>query len=173
MRNFGLDVHRTFAEVALLDERGVRSAGRIDLTAEALHAFGRQLAQDDDVVLEATCNTHAIARLLRAYVRRVVVSNPLQTRAIAEAKVKTDKIGGRLGPLARLRLFAGGLEPGRADGADAPLGRPARDHRAAPDAFEEPHPRDPAPQSASALPGGRLVRSYGSELAGGAGAARR
>lgn len=92
MRIFGLDVHRTFAEVAVLDEAGVRSAGRIDLTAAALHAFGHQLTQEDDVVLEATCNTHAIARLLRTYARRVVVSNPLRTRAIAEAKVKTDKI---------------------------------------------------------------------------------
>ncbi len=107
MRIFGLDVHRTFAEVALLDERGVRSAGRIDLTAEALHAFGRQLTQDDDVVLEATCNTHAIARLLRAYVRRVVVSNPLQTRAIAEAKVKTDKIDAAV----LARLHASGFLP--------------------------------------------------------------
>ena len=53
MRIFGLDVHRTFAEVALLDERGVRSAGRIDLIADALHTFGRQLTLDDDVVLEA------------------------------------------------------------------------------------------------------------------------
>jgi len=32
----------------VLDERGVRSAGRIDLTAEALHAFARQLTQADD-----------------------------------------------------------------------------------------------------------------------------
>jgi transposase len=107
MRIFGLDVHRTFAEVAVLDERGVRSAGRIDLTAEALHAFGRQLTQADDIVLEATCNTHAIARLLRAYARRVVVSNPLQTRAIAEAKVKTDKIDAAV----LARLHASGFLP--------------------------------------------------------------
>jgi len=101
MRIFGPDVHRTFAEIALLDERGFHSAGRIDLRAEALYAFGRQLTQDDDIVLEATCNTHAVAPFLRAYARRVVVSNPLQTRAIGEAKVETDKIDGAV--LARLR----------------------------------------------------------------------
>jgi len=44
------------------------------------------------VALEATCNTHAIARLLERHVARVVVSNPAKTRAIAEAKVKTDKV---------------------------------------------------------------------------------
>ncbi len=91
----------------MLDESGVRSAGRIDLTADALHAFGRQLTGADEVVLEATCNTHAIARLLRTYVRRVVISNPLRTRAIAEAKVKTDKID--VAVLAR--LHASGFLP--------------------------------------------------------------
>src|SRR3954470_24144245 len=42
--------------------------------------------------LEATGNTHAIVRLLAGRVARVVVSNPQKTRAIAEAKVKTDKV---------------------------------------------------------------------------------
>jgi transposase len=42
--------------------------------------------------LEATGNTEAIARLLEQQVSRVVVSNPHKTRAIAEAKVKTDKV---------------------------------------------------------------------------------
>ena len=38
------------------------------------------------MAIEATCNTHAIARLLERHVGRVVVSNPMKTRAIAEAK---------------------------------------------------------------------------------------
>lgn len=37
-------------------------------------------------------NTWAIADLLRESGARVVVSNPLRTKAIAEAKVKTDKV---------------------------------------------------------------------------------
>jgi transposase len=42
--------------------------------------------------LEATGNTWAIATLLASRAARVVVSNPAKTRAIAEAKVKTDKV---------------------------------------------------------------------------------
>jgi transposase len=42
--------------------------------------------------LEATINTFAIARLLEVSGARVIVSNPMKTRAIAEAKVKTDKV---------------------------------------------------------------------------------
>jgi transposase len=42
--------------------------------------------------LEATRNTWAIAALLASRAGRVVVSNPGKTRAIAEAKVKTDNV---------------------------------------------------------------------------------
>ena len=56
-------------------------------------AFTRQhLTPQHKVALEATFNTWAIVALLQPFVVEVVVSNPLQTRAIAQAKVKTDKI---------------------------------------------------------------------------------
>jgi transposase len=92
MRVIGLDVHRSFAVVAILEGGELRSGGRIDLTRDAVLAFGRQLRADDEVVLEATGNTAIIVRLLRSFVGRVVIANPLQVRAIAHAKVKTDKI---------------------------------------------------------------------------------
>src|SRR5439155_13833685 len=88
----GLDVHREFAEVAIWEDGVVRLAGQIKTTPEALRLFAESLCAYDEVALEATCNTHAIARLLERHVGRVVVSNPTKTRAIAEAKVKTDKV---------------------------------------------------------------------------------
>src|SRR3954453_3288213 len=91
-RCFGLDVHREFAQVAIWQDGRVRQAGRIAATPEGLRLFADSLAPSDEVALEATCNTHAIARLLEGRVARVVVSNPAKTRAIAEAKVKTDKV---------------------------------------------------------------------------------
>jgi transposase len=92
MRFIGLDVHRTFAEVAVLAEGQVHAAGRVATTALALEAFARTLRADDQVVLEATLNTQAIVRVLRPHVARVAIANPLRTRLIAEAKIKTDKI---------------------------------------------------------------------------------
>jgi transposase len=91
-RCIGLDVHREFAEVAIWEGGVVRSAGQIKTTPEALRLFAGSLCDCDEVAIEATCNTHAIARLLERHVARVVVSNPMKTRAIAEAKVKTDKV---------------------------------------------------------------------------------
>ena len=70
----------------------VRRAGQIGTTPGALRLFADSLAQSDQVAIEATCNTQAIAKLLESRVAKAVVSNPQKTRAIAEAKVKTDKV---------------------------------------------------------------------------------
>ncbi len=86
-RCIGLDVHREFAQVAIWEDRIVRHAGRVQTTPEALRLFADSLAPTDEVALEATCNTYAIAALLERRVARVVISNPKKTRAIAEAKV--------------------------------------------------------------------------------------
>jgi transposase len=91
-RCIGLDVHREFAQVAIWQDGLVRQAGQIATTPEALRVFADSLAPTDEVAIEATGNTHAIVRLLEGRVARVVVSNPMKTRAIAEAKVKTDKV---------------------------------------------------------------------------------
>ena len=107
MKVVGLDVHRTFAEVVFLEDGTCRAEGRIGLTIDELTAFGRQLSLEHDVVLEATGNTAAITRALKPYVRRVVIANPLQVRAIAHARVKTDKIDAAI----LAQLYASGFLP--------------------------------------------------------------
>ena len=92
MRVIGLDVHRSFAVVAILEDTLLSNGGRVELTRNAVVAFGRKLRPDDEVVIEATGNTSMIVRLLRPFVQRVVIANPLQVRAIWHAMVKTDKI---------------------------------------------------------------------------------
>ncbi|HZC74045.1 MAG TPA: IS110 family transposase [Jatrophihabitans sp.] len=74
----------------------VRDEGKIGVTPEALRSWAVGLRPDDEVALEATGNSDAIANLLTPLVARVVVSNPSKTRAIAEAKVKTDKVDARI-----------------------------------------------------------------------------
>ncbi len=108
MRTIGLDVHREFAEVAILEGGAVRAGGQIATTPEALRLFAQSLAKTDEVAIEATVNTFAIARLLDEHVARVVISNPVRTRAIAEAKVKTDKVDARV----LAELLAAGYLPG-------------------------------------------------------------
>jgi transposase len=95
-RCFGLDVHREFAQVAVWEAGVVVQAGRVGTTPEELRIFADSLGPVDEVELEATGNTWAIATLLASRAGRVVVSNPAKTRAIAEAKVKTDKVDAQI-----------------------------------------------------------------------------
>jgi transposase len=95
-RCIGLDAHREFAQIAVWEDGRVRQAGQIAMTAEALRVFADSLGPEDEVAIEATCNAHAMVRLIEPRVKRVVVCNPQKTRAIAEARVKTDKIDARV-----------------------------------------------------------------------------
>src|SRR5215204_6141919 len=65
-RCIGLDVHREFAQVASWEDGVIWQAGRIQTTPEALRAFADSLCATDEVALEATGNTDALARLLAA-----------------------------------------------------------------------------------------------------------
>src|SRR4028118_1578438 len=107
-RVIGMDVHRTFAEVVAWADGRLRPLGRVDMTRSGLEGFGRTLAKTDEVVVEATGNAMAVVRVLSPYVARVIVANPLQVKAIAHARIKTDKIDA--GVLAQLR--AGDSPPG-------------------------------------------------------------
>jgi len=108
---------------SILEDGVVCAAGRIGTTPEALRLFAQSLAATDEVAIEATVNTFAIARLLEEHVARVVISNPLRTRANAEAKVKTDKVDARvLAELPRGRLSPRYLPSGRGPSGAAFLG---------------------------------------------------
>jgi transposase len=67
------------------------------VTREALAQFAAlHLAKEGRLAMEATTNTWAVAEILRPHVKEIVIGNPLRTRAIAEAKVKTDKVDSRV-----------------------------------------------------------------------------
>jgi transposase len=82
----------------MMDAEGrVLRRGQIAATQQAIRAFAQEeLRPEDEVALEATTNTWAVVELIEAHVARVVVSNPMTTRAIAQAKIKTDRIDARV-----------------------------------------------------------------------------
>ncbi len=93
-----LDLHKKVVEALILDDDGtVLHRDRFPATRQALTRFAqRHLTPQTSLALEATTNTWAVVALLQPYVREVVPSNPLRTRAIAEAKIKTDKVDARV-----------------------------------------------------------------------------
>ena len=94
MRMVALDVHKRFAEVAVHEDGGARRLGRIE--TGQLGLFAQSLGPGDHVVVGSTAMTWAIRDLLAEHAGRVTVSNPMRTRAIASAKVKTDKIDAKV-----------------------------------------------------------------------------
>lgn len=106
-RVIGMDIHRTFAEVVFWEDGRLRHHGRVDMTRSGLEGFGRSLNRTDEVVVEATGNAMAVVRVLSPFVDRVIVANPMQVKAIAHARIKTDKIDA--GVLAQ--LHASGFLP--------------------------------------------------------------
>ena len=107
MRSIGMDVHRSFAQVAICDDGQITDSFKVDMEHDAVVEFGRSLRADDEVVLEATGNTATIVRLLTPFVARVVIANPLQVKAIAHARVKTDKVDAKI----LAQLHAAGFLP--------------------------------------------------------------
>lgn len=80
---------------SIVDEHGqVLATPRIEeVTRKSLLEFCRQyLRPQDHVALEVTTHVWAVFRILVPFVARVVASNPVATKAIAQAKIKTDKV---------------------------------------------------------------------------------
>jgi len=89
----GLDVHKQEIECVVIDDDGnVVLRQRLATAREVIEAFARRHLKNCRVALEATTNCWAVAGILEPLCKQVVVSNPLRTRAIAEAKIKTDRV---------------------------------------------------------------------------------
>src|SRR5712691_5486024 len=106
MRFIALDVHRDFCEVAIADGGRVRLVGRVETKPAALALFAGSLAADDQVVLEATGNALAIARIIEPHVGRVVLANPRAVKSATQS-AKTDKLDART----LAKLLAAGFLP--------------------------------------------------------------
>ena len=104
-RWFGLDLAKRETQLAALDSTGKQvQQKRFATTREQFLQLASELRQGDTVALEVTTNSTSIARLIRDNSNaKVVVSNPIKTKIIAQAKIKTDKIDARvLAELARV-----------------------------------------------------------------------
>jgi transposase len=106
MRFIALDVHRDFCEVAIAEGGQVRLAGRVETTPAGLELFAQSLGADDQVVLEATGNALAIARVIEPHVARVVLANPKAVKGATQT-AKTDKLDART----LAKLLAAGFLP--------------------------------------------------------------
>lgn len=89
----GLDVHKNLCYATIVDEEGEVVEQRKFLnTGEGVAAFVGELSKSDSVAMEATSHWQYIYDALEDAGINVCLSHPLKTRAIAEARIKTDKV---------------------------------------------------------------------------------
>lgn len=93
MQYIGLDIHKRYTFYTQMDSAGqIRRQGKLPNDREVLAGFFRDVAEPAQVVIEATMNWYHLYDLLESLDVPVTLAHPARTRAIAEAKVKTDKV---------------------------------------------------------------------------------
>jgi len=93
MLHVGVDLHKRQAQVAVVNSKGeVLRNCRVVCDRESMRGFFLQLRQPAQVVMEATSNWHWLCDLLEEMEIPVSLSHPLKTKAIASARIKTDKL---------------------------------------------------------------------------------
>jgi transposase len=98
-RYVGVDYHQKYSYLAVMDERGqVLREGTVENRKEAVAKFlgGADGQGNSAAVLEATRNWTVMHDWLEGLVDEVHLAHPQKVKAIAEAKIKTDKIDARV-----------------------------------------------------------------------------
>ena len=91
---FGVDYHKKYSHGTIMDEKGkILKEGRFSNHQESVEHFLDAYGGADCLsVLEATRNWTVMHDILEELTSDVTLAHPLKVKAIAEAKIKTDKI---------------------------------------------------------------------------------
>lgn len=95
----GVDYHRKYSYMAVMSEKGrMMLQGEVENSKEAVGKFLYRAGckGESSAVLEATRNWTVMHDWLEGLVEEVHLAHPLKVKAIAEAKIKTDKIDAKV-----------------------------------------------------------------------------
>jgi transposase len=109
MKYVGLDIHKNFTYGVIEDDQGtIISEDKIDNSKEQFRLFLENCnPQETKVVMESTCVWEHIYEKLVELKYEVILANPVRTKAIAFAQVKTDSVDAKtLADLHRAKLIA-------------------------------------------------------------------
>jgi hypothetical protein len=88
MRVIGLDAHRSMSVVAVLEKGHLTSGGRIDLTRDAVIAFGGKLRPDGECQkprfrTSRICSNNTSFQKIRSANRKITIANMAKNAAIS------------------------------------------------------------------------------------------
>jgi len=98
-RYVGVDYHKGYSYMTVMDETGkICGQGQVSNQPEAIRDFLTQFGVNGNgaAVLEASRNWTVMHDWLEEMVDEVHLAHPLKVKAIAEAKIKTDKIDAKV-----------------------------------------------------------------------------
>src|SRR5208337_2782534 len=111
----GVDLHQKTSYVTRVNEKG-KVLEQVDLKndADTLKAYFKKQPTSSQVVVEATGHWYHFYELIEDRFPNLVLAHPQKVKAIASAKIKTDKIdSGILAQLLRVDLLPRAYVPPR------------------------------------------------------------
>lgn len=92
MNYIGIDHHKQYSHMTLMDEDGkVLKAGKVWNSRSEVEEFLKGAGEEVKAVIEAGRSSYAMVDLLDEIGVNVTIAHPSEVRAIAKAKIKTDK----------------------------------------------------------------------------------
>lgn len=90
----GMDIHKRFSQVTVIDESGkVIDQRRLNHTpCEELTFYFNQFPKNTQVVMEPTCGWNWLSDRISDLGLEIILAHPLKVRLIAESRIKTDKV---------------------------------------------------------------------------------
>lgn len=97
MNYMGIDHHKQYSHLTLMDEKGnVIKSGHVYNSCHDMEAFLEGKADKIKAVIEAGRTNYVLVDLLREFGVDVRIAHPTEVKAIAKAKIKTDKRDSRI-----------------------------------------------------------------------------
>ena len=89
----GIDLHKKTSFITTVDERGeIVARGNFNNNETEILDYFEKLGIEGQIVIESMCSWYWLYDLLMGNGFEVLLSNPLETKAIASAKIKNDKL---------------------------------------------------------------------------------
>ena len=104
----GIDLHRKTSFITTINEQGhIVTKANVKNHPDLILDYFQGLDDDTQVVIESTANWYWLHDLLSEHGCSVILSNPTETKAIASAKIKNDRIDSHmLAQLLRAQLIS-------------------------------------------------------------------
>jgi len=97
MKYMGIDHHKQYSHMTIVDKEGKElRSGNVRNTYHDIEAFLDGRGEEIKAVIEAGRSSYVMVDLMKEFGVDIRIAHPAQVKAIAKAKIKTDKRDSRI-----------------------------------------------------------------------------